>query len=272
MPPAVQVQAESSPQARGAALPLSTFGPYVVAAAMVLPLLAPEVWSGYRLGLADSVLGTIASSEQPLSVRSPGGQWAIGLALLWFALAYWQRRIRWWEALLVVVGGTAALLRTGNAWLDALALIAPLGAQLHGARPRTVILAAAAAAGVLVGAASLWTTRPPALPQAAITAAQATHGTVFANWQWAAELQRDLGQDRRVLAAGGLASETPAFWLDYVRIIQDFERWPSELQDLNVDVLVLTTDQPVVGSVRSASEWHVVYDRDHVVVAERTAP
>jgi hypothetical protein len=90
---------------------------------------------------------------------------------------------------------------------------------------------------------------------------------VFADWRWAATLQSHTS--RKVLASGGLASETPAFWFDYVRIIQDFERWPAELSDLNVNTVVLSSDQPVVERVRASSEWRVVYDDVHVLVAER---
>jgi hypothetical protein len=242
---------------------------YLAAAGLVLPLVAAEVWSGFRLALADNVLATISVTEQPLSVRTPGGQWAILLALLWFALAYWQRRMRWWEPLLVVLGGTAALLRTGNGWLDAIALIAPLGARLAYLRVPRGLMVGAAVVGACVAAFTLWTTRPPSLPQAAVAAAQSGHGTVLADWRWAPQLQRDLGTDRRVLASGGLASETPDFWLDYVRVVQDFEKWPDELRGLNADVLVLPTDQPVTNQVRSSSDWHVVYDSEHVLVAER---
>src|SRR5207244_11463441 len=99
---------------------------YIVAILAGLPLLAPEVWSGFRLAQSDVVLSVISTTEQPLSVRSPGGVWAIGLALAWFALAYWHRRFRLWEAALVVIGGVAILARLGNAWLYAAALPPPL--------------------------------------------------------------------------------------------------------------------------------------------------
>ena len=243
--------------------------PYLGALALVLPLVASEVWSGFRLGLSDPVLGTLSSGEQPLSVRSPGGQWAIGLALLWFGLAYWRRRPTWWQPLFVIVGGAAVLLRTGNAWLDALALIAPLGTQLASLRLRFTVLSAAVAIGLLVAAFILWSTRPPVLPHAALASTRSTQGTVFADWRWAPQLQRDIGQGRHVLAAGGLGSESSSFWLDYVRIIQDFERWPAELRDLNVDVVVLAGDEPVVDQVRSSADWHVVFDADNALVAER---
>src|SRR5215207_8253447 len=79
--------------------------PYALALSAVLPLLAAEIWSGFRLAQSDPVLSVIAPTEQPLSVRSPGGIWAMGLALAWLALAYWQREVRLWEATLVLIGG-----------------------------------------------------------------------------------------------------------------------------------------------------------------------
>jgi hypothetical protein len=252
---------------------LTTLLPYLVAAALVLPLVAAEVWTGFRVALSSFVLGTFAPSEQPLSVRSPGGQWAIGLALAWFALAYWQRRVRWWEAALVILGATAALLRAGNAWLDALALIAPLGAQLSHLRMRTALLLAAAAAGLLSAGALVWTTRPPALAPAVVEAARSARadGTVFADWRWASTIQA--GTDRRVLGSAGPGSESDDFWLNYVRITQDYEQWPAELRDLNVNVLVLNTESAdLVGQVRASSEWHVVYDAGNAFVAERATP
>src|SRR5579859_6844657 len=112
----------------------------VLAALAVLPLLAPELWVGFRLGLADAALAVIAPTEQPLSVRSPGGLWAMFLALAWFGLAYAQRRFGRWEAALVLIGGVAALARLGNAWVDALAIVVPLGRQLSIARFKPWVL------------------------------------------------------------------------------------------------------------------------------------
>jgi hypothetical protein len=248
------------------------FEPYLASASLVVPLFALAAWTGFRIGLSDSVLSTIAASEQPLSVRSPGGIWAIALPLLWFALAYWRRDAPLWQAALVLLGATAAFLRAGNAWIDGLLLIAPLGAQLSALRPRLVFFYGAAALGVLVAAQTLWTSRPPVLPPAAIEAAQTTNdsGTVFADWRWATELQQDLPQ--QVLASGGLASESPRFWLDYVRIVQDHERWSTELQDLGADVVVLNPEQDALSQdVRASSHWHVLYDGADAFVAERVA-
>src|SRR5579859_2812846 len=82
-----------------------------VALCAVLPLIAPEVWGGFRLGTADPILSALSVFEQPLSVRTPGGPWAVGVALAWFALAYWRRKFALWEAALVLIGGAAALAR-----------------------------------------------------------------------------------------------------------------------------------------------------------------
>src|SRR6266571_3978696 len=82
----------------------SVVSAFVVAVVAVLPLLVPELWVGFRLGMFDTALAVIAPTEQPLSIRSRAGPWAIGLALAWCGLAYWQRTFAWWEAALVVVG------------------------------------------------------------------------------------------------------------------------------------------------------------------------
>jgi hypothetical protein len=219
---------------------------------------------------SDSVLAAIAPSEQPLSVRSPGGGYAMLLALGWFALAYWRRDVRWWEPLLVLVGGTAALLRTGNVWLDGVCLVLPLGRQLSGIRLQPIMVGALAAGGLAATVATVAMTRPPTLPGAAVVAAQAAapNGTVFADWRWAPDLQRSMGQ--HVWAAGGLASESADFWLDYVRVVQDFDQWPVELRQRNVDLLVLNTEQSgIVDQVRSSPDWHVVYDSGNALVARR---
>ena len=93
---------------------------------------------------------------------------------------------------------------------------------------------------------------------------------MLADWRWAGQLQRDLGAGSHVLAAGGLGSESSDFWLDYVRLIQGYERWSEELQQLNVDLLVLNSEQrPLTNLVRTSADWHVVYDADNALVAER---
>ena len=82
-----------------------------------------------------------------------------------------------------------------------------------------------AVVGVCVAVALLLSMRPPELPSGARTAAASAspkqaQGAVLADWRWAGELQRNLGNGRTVLASGGLASESPDFWLDYVRILE----------------------------------------------------
>jgi hypothetical protein len=246
---------------------------WVAAVCAVLPLIGAEVWSGFRLALPDPVLGAIAPGEQPLSVRSVGGVWAMLLALVWFGLAYWRRDLRWWEVSLVILGTAAALIRTGNAWLEALALIAPLARQSGLLAPPRWILASAAAISLVVAGVSVYVTRPPALPGPALAAAAAANpsgGTVFADWRWAPQLQRELA-NQKVLAAGGLASESPEFWLNYVRIVEDYEQWPSELQAMQVNLLVLNSQDPALADqVRASPDWQVLYDTDNAFVAQRT--
>jgi hypothetical protein len=196
----------------------------------------------------------------------------MALALLWFALGHRRRDIRPWEAALVIAGGAAAMLRDGNLWLFALALLAPLGRQIALARPNRTIVGAAALTGLLAAGTTLLASRPPTLPPEAVRAVEASTppGRVFADWRWAPQLQRDLGARRTVLAAGGLASETPDFWLDYVRVVHDYERWPTELGDMNVDLVVLDATQlALIDQVRTSSEWRVLYDTADAFVAER---
>src|SRR6266849_1605739 len=136
---------------------------FVVAAAAVLPLLAPEVWTGFRLAFSDPFLSVIAPTEQPLSVRSPGGIWAMALAVAWFGLAYSQRRFALWEPVLVVLGGAAALARVGNLWVDALFMLLPLARQVSTTKFPGLILGLAATASVAIASLTLLTGRPPEL-------------------------------------------------------------------------------------------------------------
>jgi hypothetical protein len=249
---------------------------YLLAIVAVLPLLAAEVWSGFRVGFSDDVLGAIAATEQPLSVRSPGGPWAMLLALTWFGLAYWRRDVTLWEAALVVLGGAAALARLGNAWIDAAAMVLPLGRQVGvvGIRPMLLIVGATLSVGV--AALTLVSTRPPVLDSAAAQAAQASasQGTVLSDWRWAGDLQRHMGS-RQVLASGGLASESSEFWVDYLRIAQGHERWAEILQRMNVDLVVLeAADQQHAAAelVRGSPDWQVSYDTRGSLVAQRARP
>src|SRR5438132_1697261 len=197
----------------------------VAVACAVLPLFALDVWSGFRIAQTDPVLSVIAATEQPLSVRSPAGLWSMLLALTWFGLAYWQRRMTLWEAALVLVGGAAALARLGNAWIYGLAMLLPLLRQLSLLRVQPRMALVVVFAGIAVTAFTILSTLPPALPEAAIAASRTTSGGVFADWRWAPDLQRTLGTDRRVLASGGLAAESHDFWVDYLRVSQGPARW-----------------------------------------------
>jgi hypothetical protein len=252
----------------------------------VLPLLVPELWVGFRLGLFDTALSVIAPTEQPLSVRSPAGLWAIGLALAWFGLAYWRRRFAWWEAALVLIGAIAALARMGNAWFDAAALAIPLARQLTMANFRPVILSGLAAVCLASVAATFATTRPPELPAAASEAAAAAaadltavspteRSTVLADWRWAGEVQQRLGPGRTVWASRGLNSESTDFWLDYLRVAQGHARWADLLSQMRVDLLVLDAtgqQRQAADLVRTSADWHVTFDAKGVLVAERISP
>jgi hypothetical protein len=247
---------------------------FLLAILAVLPLLIPELWVGFRLGLTDTALAVIAPTEQPLSVRSPVGPWAIGLALAWFGLAYWQRKFAWWEAALVFIGGVAALARLGNAWLDAAALVVPLARQLALSNLRPVILAGAAALSVVSVATTVAMTRPSELPAAAAqTALAATgRGNVLADWRWAADVRKGVGGSRRVWAANGLHSESENFWLDYLRVAQAHARWADILRQRDVDVAVLdAAGQQLKAAelIRASADWRVTFDSGGVLVAER---
>jgi hypothetical protein len=256
---------------------LSTVAACAVAIVAVLPLVAPEVWSGFRLATADSVLSAMSSFEQPLSVRSPGGPWAVGLALAWFAMAYWRRNFSLWEAALVLIGGAAALARVGNLWLDAAALVLPLARQLVLLKLIPAVGAGVVAGCLVVTGLTFVQTRPPELPPAAVEAArQATaQGKVLADWRWAGELQEQLGSGRDVLASGGPPSEPTDFWLDYLRIAQGHEHWGDLLRRMDIDTVVLESDgqqHPAAELVRASPEWRVTYDVGDALVAERASP
>jgi hypothetical protein len=250
---------------------------YVVAIVAALPLLAAEAWSGFRLGLADPVLSAMSNLEQPLSVRSPGGIWAMGLALAWFGLAYWRCDFKLWEAALVFLGGAAALARMGNTWLDGAALVLPLARQVALLKLPPIVLSGAAATCLVVAGITLAQARPPELPTAALQAVQRAprQGKVLVDWRWAAELQRQLGSDRSVIASGGLTSEPTDFWLDYARIAQGHEHWADLLRRLDVGAVLLNSgDQQHKAAelVRSSPDWRVTYDAGDALVAERASP
>src|SRR5260221_6261767 len=177
--------------------------PYLVATCAVLPLLAPEVWTGFRLAFSDVLLSVIAPTEQPLSVRSRGGIWALALTVAWFALAYRQRTFGLWEAALMLLGGGAALARVGNLWLDAVLLVVPLARRLSLANFPMAVQGAAAALSLVVAIGIVTLVKPPGAPLAAEQAALASTptGNVLADWRWAARVQQRLGAKRPVFAS-----------------------------------------------------------------------
>jgi hypothetical protein len=242
-------------------------GGWWLAIAIVLPLIVPLVWSGFRLAfLPDSVLAALSSTEAPWSIRDPLGVWALLLVLTWFGLAYRARSARWWELPLVLLAATVMLPRMGNGWLTALLLVLPLRRQVglpsHG---RTLIAAAVGCA--IVAAALTIASRPAPLPQAAPSSAA---GAVFADHQWASELQRRLPA-RVVLGGRGLAGESTDYWLDYLRVVQGHERWATILRDHGVRAVILAPDaRAAIALLRVTPEWRVLQDDDSGFVAERT--
>jgi hypothetical protein len=203
----------------------------------------------------------------------------MGLALAWFGLAYRRRQFSVWELGLVLLGGAAALARVGNAWADGICLWLPLARQASQIRIRPMTGLALAALSLAATVAVLAITRPPALPNAALQAvlsgeAFSANGAVFADPRWAPELQHQLGPNRQVLAARGLAAESTDFWLDYLRVTQGHERWAELLHEWNVDTVVLdAADQQrqVAGLIRSSSDWQLLYDSGGTLVAQRVA-
>lgn len=248
---------------------------WLVAAAAALPLVTPRVWAGFRIELhTDLARGALSTAEQPLSVRSFEGVWAILLAVAWFWLAQRRRDVTTWETLLVLAGGGLALVRLGNAWLDGLALVPPLARQIGQLRlPNRISLVVAVACLVLAGSV-LVAQRPPAVPPAVVEVVRATHspGVVFADWRRAGDLERALGGDRPVLGAAGLAGSPTEYWYDYLRISQAHERWATILGGYQASVVVLDAadaQRAAAGVVRASADWRVLLDRDGVLVAEQ---
>ena len=249
----------------------------LAAVGLVLPLLVPAVWGGLRLGVWDLARSVVTPSEGALGVRDPVGVWAVGVALGWFGLAYRGRNDwRWWELGLIILGGTAALVRVGNAWLDGLAVLLPIARQLQRLVLPAWVLAGLTLVGGATAAALLLLTQPAPLPDAARTAALAAGGSgrVFSYWQWAPQLQRDVGTRRDVLAADGIGSGSEDFWLDYLRVSQGHERWTAILDQQAVDVVVLNSREQAAAAalVRAAPDWQVLDDADGALVARRGSP
>jgi hypothetical protein len=240
---------------------------------MALPL----IWSGFRLVLQPHpTLGLLLETERPLTVRSLSGTWAVISAAAWFLLAYRSRSVALWEVGLVLGGGALALVRTGNAWVFALALVPAVARQVALARVRGLVALVAAAGLVVACVAAFAATRPLSLPASAARAAQAASGSgpVFSTLHWATPLQDALGGGRQVLGAGDPWAAPPAYWADYQKISLGHERWASLLDSYDVGLLVLDAadiHQRLARFVRTSPGWHLLFDEDGVLVAERTA-
>jgi hypothetical protein len=246
---------------------------WLAAGLLVAPVFVPVAWTGLHVGLrTDPVLGVISPLEQPLSIRTVAGLWTTLLVVGWFGLALRSRQLAVWEYGCVVLGGLLALVRLGNIWLAALLLLAALARQLSTREVPRVVLAGVATLSAVVGIANWTSLKPPPLPGAVDRAVQSTNGTVFADWRWAAGLQRELGPQRVVLGAAGLVDTPSSYWLDYVRIERGHERWDSLLDQYAARVVILEpADAPEAAQlIRTSIGWRVLVDTADVVVAERS--
>ena len=129
-------------------------------------------------------------------------------------------------------------------------------------------------AGVLVGGYLLLTARPAAIPPQAIeaVAASSADSAILADARWANDLQQRLGASRQVLDAGGVQSHPGDFWIDYLRIEHGHERWNTILRDRNARIVVLDSAGDASAAadlLRAAPDWHVTYDANGALVAER---
>jgi hypothetical protein len=219
-------------------------------------------------------LGLLLEAERPLTVRSLSGTWAVVSAAIWFVLAYRSRRVAPWELALVLGGGTLALVRLGNVWVFALALAPALARQIAFARFRGLMALALAVGLVAASFAAVVQTRPPMLPASASQVAQAapSGGPVFTTLNWATPLQDSVGGQRPVLGAGDPWVAPTDYWSDYQKISLGHEQWARLLDSHGVGLVVLDaadTQQRLARFVRASPEWHVLFDADGVLVAER---
>jgi hypothetical protein len=249
-------------------------GTWLLVTTAVSPLVAPCVWHGFSLGMSNGVLGALSVMEQPLTVRSVPGVWAIVLAVAWFGLAYRAQRVARWEAVLVALGFAVALARVGNTWLDALALVLPLAARLRLLRVKLPIQLALCVSLVPLTLAALVAGRPATLPAAAQAAAQAARGDgqILTDWHWAPELQRSFGSTRMVVGAAGLRTTPIEIWHDYLMVTQAHHQWDAILSARGVDTVVLDrASTPAAADVILASpQWRVEFDAEGALVATRS--
>jgi hypothetical protein len=150
-------------------------------------------------------------------------------------------------------------------------MVLPLGGQLNGPR---LARWAIGGVGLVAALALVLISRSPELPAADASAAigASAPGRVLADWRWAPELQRRAGAGRSVWAAGGPASESTEFWLDYLRVAQGHERWAEILRAYQIGVLVLDArdrERLAAELIRTSTDWRVLADDGQVLVAER---
>ncbi|MGI9146693.1 MAG: hypothetical protein ACR2IK_09140 [Chloroflexota bacterium] len=241
------------------------------------PLLAGLPFAGLDFRLAsNAVLAQLSPTEQSMSVRTLTGAWALGLPVIWFGLAYTGKGPAQWETPLVLLGAALASVQTGNAWVEALAMVLPLARQVRGLNLTRPLVVGVGLALIGLSVANLTHSRRPELPPSATAAAMASHGErVFADWEWAGELQRQLGPSRTVPGAAGLHAASTEYWADYLRASQGHAAWASVLDRLGVEVVVVdaaATQLPLGELIRRSPSWRVLDDSDGALVAERTRP
>jgi hypothetical protein len=236
----------------------------------------PFLWTGFRASLEPhAALGSLITSEQPLTVRTFPGMWAILATAGWYGLVAWQRKAAWWQVALVLAASVLTLMRLGNAWLLAAALLPAIAARLAPIRAPGWL--AAGLAAVLIGV-SLYgglSARPSSPPSGAVRAVDSAvaHGdTVLTAMSWASTLQQVVGTRATVLGAGDAWSVPPDYWPDYLQVSLGHVDWQAVLDRRDVTLLVLdAANAQSFGArlVRVSTAWQVVFDEDGALVARR---
>jgi hypothetical protein len=244
---------------------------------MVLPLVLGIAQVPIAFDLRpNEALGPLLHTERPLSVRSLAGTWAILAVVSWFVLAYRSRRVKWWEGALILAAGALSLMRLGNVWLLAIALLAPLTRQLVIADwPRAAHYGAFAVL-VVVNTYAFFVTspyNPPAPIAPALQRATTANPVVLASMDWADALQRAV-PNARVLATGDPRQVEPSYWEDYRKVSLTHVEWLAILARRGVNVLVLDplTQERAASLARVDPAFRVLYDGPEAVVVERLNP
>lgn len=264
-------------RATGRASVVALLVPPALALLAVAPMVLPLWWTGFRLSWQPHpTLGALLETERPLTVRPFEGAWAVLVAAAWFGLAYRDRRLAWWEGVLFLGGAVLALVRLGNVWLFAAALVPLFARRLALARVPPLPAAAVAAALLAASGWALLSTRPPPLPSSAVSAARSAGASrsVLAALAWATPLQQALGHEP-VLGAGDPWQSPPDYWPDFQKVSLGHVSWMALLDRYGVDVVVLDaagTQRRAAELMRKQPGWQVISDADGALVARRAAP